>query len=87
MRRTFIKALMYLKFSLIPLLTTELAALESIITDVSTFIFAAIVPILSKLASYTDMHKILYEFEFWPDSTTYCGCRCPRVSEKYPIDL
>ena len=41
-----------------------------------------------KLVSYKkNMEKILDEFEFWPNLTTYYGVCCACVSEKYPIDL
>ena len=34
-------------------------------------------PILLILAGDEDIHKILDEFEFWPDRTTDYGVSCP----------
>ena len=34
-----------------------------------------------------DMHKILHEFEFWPDRTTDYRVSFPWASEKFPVDL
>ena len=34
-------------------------------------------PILFIIAGNEDMHKILDEFEFWPDRTTDYGVSCP----------
>ena len=38
-------------------------------------------------ASNEGMHKILDEFELWPDRTTDDGVSCPWASKKIPIDL
>ena len=67
-------------------LTMELAALERLKNDVTTF-SVAIDPILFKLAGNEDMHNILDEFKFRPDRTTDYGVSCPWASEKIPIDL
>ena len=48
---------------------------------------AAFDPILFILAGNEDMHKILNQFEFWPDRSTDFGVRCPWASKKFPIDL
>ena len=44
-------------------------------------------PILFILAGNEDMHKILNQFEFWPDRSTDYGVSCPWASKKFPIDL
>ena len=75
--RTYIKAYMSLNFGQIPLLTTELAALECLKNRRHHFFSVAIDPILFKLAGNEDMHNILDEFEFRPDQTTDYGVSCP----------
>ena len=40
-----------------------------------------------KLAANEDKHKISHKSEFRPDRTTPYRVRCPRASEKLPIDL
>ena len=57
---------------------------ENDVTIFSRFFFY---PILFILAGNEDMHKILEEFEFWPDRTTDYGVSCPWPSKKFPIDL
>ena len=65
----------------------ELAALERLKNRRHHSFSVAIDPILFKLAGNEDMHNILDEFEFQPDSTTDYGVSCPWASEKIPIDL
>ena len=65
--RTCIKAWISLNFGQIPPLTRELAALEHLKIDVTTFFLVAI----------KDTHIILDEFEFRPDRTTDYGVNCP----------
>ena len=65
-------------------LTMELAALEHLNNWCLHVFSVAIDLILFKLASYKDMHKILDEFIFRPDSNTYCGI---SVSWKYSKEL
>ena len=74
-------------FGQIPLLTTELAALEHLKNQRLHFFSVAIDPIHFKLAGNEDLHNILDEFEFRPDLTTDYGVSCPWASEKIPIDL
>ena len=69
-RRTSIKAWMSSNFRQIRLLTTELAALESLKHQCLHFFSVGIDPILFKVGGYIDMHNILHEFEFWPNGTT-----------------
>ena len=40
------------------------------------FLSIVIDPISIKLVDYKDIHKILDEFEFRSDPTTYCGVSC-----------
>ena len=68
---------MSLTFGQIPLLTTELAALERQKNRCHHFFSVAIDPLLFKLADNEDMHNILDEFEFRPDLTTDYGVSCP----------
>ena len=75
--RTYIKAYMSLDFGQVPLLTTELAALERLKNRRHHFFSVAIDPILFKLTGNEDMHNILDEFEFRPDLTTDYGVSCP----------
>ena len=58
-------------------LTMELAALERLKNRCHHFFSVAIDPIRFKLAGNEDMHKVLDEFEFWPDLTTDYGVSCP----------
>ena len=51
----------------------ELAALEHLKNQCHHVFLVAVDLILFKLASYKDMHKILDEFLFRPDSNAYCG--------------
>ena len=75
--RTYIKAFMSLNFRQIPLLTTELAALERLKNRCHHVISVDIDPIFFKLAGNKDMHNIMNEFEFRPDRTTDYGVSCP----------
>ena len=68
-------------------LTVELAALEHLKNWCLHVFSVAIDLIRFKLASYKDMHKILDEFLFRPDSNTYCGISGPWVFEKYSKEL
>ena len=86
--RTSIKAWMSSNFRQIRLLTTELAALESLKHQCLHFFSAGIDPILFKVGGYIDMHNILHEFEFWPNGTTDYGVSCPdgsQVSDRCPL--
>ena len=67
---------MRLNFGQIPPPTTELAALERLKIDVTTFFSIAFDPILSKLAGNDDIHDILDEFEFRSDRTIDYGVSC-----------
>ena len=67
---------MSFNFGQIPPLTTELAALERLKIDVTTFL-VAFDPILSKPAGNEDIHDILDEFEFRSDRTIDYGVSCP----------
>ena len=82
--RTYIKAYMSLNFGQIPLLTTELAALERLNNRCHHVISVDIDPIFFKLAGNKDMHNIMNDFEFRPDRTTDYGVSCPWASKKYP---
>ena len=77
--RTFIKAYMSLNFGQIPLLTTELAALERLKNRCHHVISVGINPIFFKLTGTCnkDMHNMMNEFEFRPDQTTDYGVSCP----------
>ena len=75
--RTYTNAYMSLNFGQIPLLTTELAALEHLKNQCHHVISVDIDPIFIKLAGNKDMHNIMNEFEFRPDQTTDYGVRCP----------
>ena len=72
--RTYIKAYMSLNFGQIPLLTTELAALEHLKKRCHHVITVDIDPIFFKLVGNKDMHN---EFEFRPDRTTDYGVSSP----------
>ena len=85
--RTYIKAYMSLNFGQIPLLTTELAALERLKNRCHHVISVDIDPIFFKLAGNKNMHNIMNEFEFRPDRTTDYGVSCPWASKKYPHRL
>ena len=69
---------MTLLFCQIQQLTTELACLEFLKINISTFVSVAIDLTLFKLADKEEMHNILDVFEFWPDWTTdnrgTCSC-------------
>ena len=75
-------------FRQIRILSTELAALESLKHQCLHFFSVAIDPILFKVGGYVDMHNILDEFEFWPHGTTDYGVSCPdgsQVSDRCPL--
>ena len=75
-------------FRQIRLLTTELAALESLKHQFLHFFSVCIDPILFKVGGYIDMHNILHEFEFWSNGTTDYGVSYPygsRVSDRCPL--
>ena len=74
-------------FGQIPLLTTELAALEHLKNRCRHFFSVAIDQIHFKFVGNEDMHNISKEFEFRPDQTTDYRVICPWMSKKYPIDL
>ena len=71
-------------FSQIPLLTTELAALEHLKNGSRHFFSVAIDQIHFKFVDNKDMHNILNEFEFRPDWTTDYEVICPWMSKKIP---
>ena len=68
---------MSLNFGQIPLLTTELAALERLKSRCRHFFSVAIDQIHFKFVGNEDMNNILNEFEFRPDLTTDYGVICP----------
>ena len=74
-------------FGQIPLLTTELAALERLKNRCRHFFSVAIDQIHFKFVGNEDMHNISNEFEFRPDWTTDYGVICPWTSKNTPIDL
>ena len=67
---------MSLNFGQIPLLTTELAALERLKNQCCHFFSVAIDHIHFKFVN-EDMHNIFDEFEFGPHRTTDLGVICP----------
>ena len=71
--RTYIKAYTSLNLGQIPLLTTELAALERLKNRYHQVISVDIDQIFFKLAGNKNMHNIMNEFEFRPDRTTDYG--------------
>ena len=73
---------MSLNFGQIPLLTTELAALEHLKIQCIMFDWIFFI-----LAGNQDYHKRWKEFEFQPDQTSDSGVSCPLASGKIPIDL
>ena len=83
--RTCIKAWMSLNLGQIPPLTIELAALQRLKIDVTTFSPLLLIRTFSNLQVMRAC--IMDEFEFWPDLTTDYGVSCPWASEKNPIDL
>ena len=64
-------------FGQIPLLTTELAALERLKNRRRHFFLVAIDQIHFKFVGNENMHNISNEFEFRPDWTTDYGVICP----------
>ena len=68
---------MSLNFGQIPLLTTELAALECLKNRCRHFFSVAIDQIHFKFVGNEDMHNISNKFEFQPDWTTDYGVTCP----------
>ena len=82
--RTYISAWIGSKFGQIPLLTTELAALERLKNRCRHFFSVAIDQIHFKFIDNEDMHNISNEFKFRPDWTTDYGVICPWTSKKYP---
>ena len=64
-------------FCQIPLLTTELAALERQKNRCRLFFSVAVDRIHFKFVGKKDMHNISKEFEFRPDWTTDYGVNCP----------
>ena len=78
---------MSLNFRQIPLLTTELAALERLKNRCRHFFSVAIDQIHLKFVGNEDMHNISNEFEFRPDWTTDYGVICPWTSKNTPIHL
>ena len=63
-------------FRQIPLLTTELAALEHLKKSTSPRFLVDIDQIRFKLVGKKDMHNILKEFKFRPDRNTDYGVSC-----------
>ena len=82
--RTYICAWMSSNFGQIPLLTTELAALERLKNRCRHFFSVAIDQIHFKFVGNEDMHNISNEFEFRPDWTTNYGVICPWTSKNTP---
>ena len=64
-------------FGQIPLLTSELAALERLKNWCCHFFSVAIDKIHFKFVGNEDIHNISDEFEFRPDQTTDYGVNCP----------
>ena len=63
---------------LMPIKFTELVALERLKYCCLHFFSVFTDPVFGfKLAGFEDMHKILEEFEFPQDQTTYHGVSCP----------
>ena len=73
--RTCIKAWMSSNFGQIPLLSTELAALERLKDQCRHFFSVAIDQIHFKFVGNKDMHNISNEFEFQPHLPDY-GVSC-----------
>ena len=77
--KTPIKAWMTLLFCQLQQLTTELAALECLKFNVSTFSRLLLI-----FADKEEMHNILDVFKCWPDWTTYNRVTCPCLDyQKY----
>ena len=85
--RTYISAWTISNFGQIPLLTTELAALERLKNRCRHFFSVAVDQIHFKFVGNEDIHNISNEFEFRPDWTTDYGVICPWTSKKYPHRL
>ena len=85
--RTYISAWMSSNFGQIPLLTTELAALERLKNRCHHLFSVAIDQIHFKFVGNEIMHNISNEFEFRPDWTTDYGGIWPWTSKKYPHRL
>ena len=74
-------------FGQIPLLTTELAALERLKNWYCHFFSVAIDQIHFKFVGNEDMHNILNEFEFRPDWTTVTELSALEHLKNTPIDI
>ena len=85
--RTYISAWMSSNLGQIPLLTTELAALERLKNRCRHFFSVAIDQIHFRFVGNEDMHNISNEFEFRPAWTTDYRVICPWTSKKYPHRL
>ena len=78
---------MNLNFGQIPLLTTELAALERLKNWSCHFFSVTTDQVHFKFVGNEDMHNISNEFEFQPDWTTVYGVICLECLKNTPIDL
>ena len=74
-------------FGQIPLLTTELAALERLKNRCRHFFLVAIDQIHFKFVGNEDIHNISNEFEFRPDWTTTTELSALERLKNTPIDL